>query len=85
MKEGDESMKCMLYNTVLTYHGRTSSMWSHLSGKHNWMITVYHYSTIFNNSSCSSQSSIDLFLGVKWKCSSDHATKVTKLVCEMVY
>ena len=86
VKEGDKSVKCTLCNTILIYHGRTSSMQSHLSGKHNRMVTVNDDSSHSTTSSdsCSSQSSIDSFIGVKRKCSSDRATKVTKLVCEMV-
>ena len=84
VKEGEKSVKCTLCNTILTYHGGTSSMRSHLSGKHDRMITVNHDSTTSSDSSCSSQSSMDSFVGVKRKCSSDRATKVTKLVCEMV-
>ena len=74
-------------NKILTYHGGTSSMRSHLPSKHDRMITFYHdssHSTTSSDSSCSSQSSMDLFVGMKRKCSSDHATKVMKLVCEMV-
>ena len=54
MKEGDKSVKCTLCNTILTYHGGISSMRSHLSGKHDRMITVNHDSTTSSDSSCSS-------------------------------
>ena len=52
-------------------------MRSHLSGKHDRMIQ-------FTSSSGSSQVLMDSFVGMKRKCSSDRATKVTKLICEMV-
>ena len=55
-------------------------MRSHLSGKHDRMIQF----TSSSDSSCSSQVLMDSFVGMKRKCSSDRATKVTKLVCEMV-
>ena len=86
VKEGDKSVKCTLCNTILTYHGGTSSMRNHLSGKHDRMITVNDDSSHSTTSSdsCSSQSLMDSFIGMKRKCSSDRATKVTKLVCEMV-
>ena len=53
MKEGDKGVKCTLCNTILTYHEGISSMRSHLSGKHDWMITVNHDSTTASDSSCS--------------------------------
>ena len=86
MKEGDKSVNCTLCNTILTYHGGISSMRSHLSGKHDRMITVNNDSSHSTTSSdsCSLQSLMDSFIGVKRKCSSDRATKVMELVCEMV-
>ena len=59
-------------------------MWSHLSGKHDQMITVNHDSTTSSDSSCSLQLSMDSFVGIERKCSSAHTTKVMKLVCKMV-
>ena len=69
-------MKCTLFNTVLTYHGGTLLMWIHLSGKHDHMIIVNHDSTTSSDSSCSSQSLMDSFVGVKRKSSSDSVTEM---------
>ena len=55
-------------------------MRSHLSGKHDRITDSNHDSS----DSSTSQASMDSFVGVKRKCSSDRTTKVTKLVCEMV-
>ena len=66
----------------LFYHGGTSSMHSHLSAKHDQIVS--------SDSSSSSASEdpglrlMDSFVGVKRKCSSNRAAKVTKLVCEMI-
>ena len=78
-KNSDKIVQCTLRDTKLTYHGGTSSMGSHLIAKHDQIVSL-------DSSDSSARTKIDglFFVGVKRKCSSDRAAKVTKLVCEMV-